>query len=303
MKVFPVGFKAEDVMNEFDSTAETLEWDKFMDKVNAHYWLHVSPDSGEKGLYQLRSVFGICNRAALLAIGNSAPPKWPEESLVATPNPQLFEGTYIADFDSNMRRPRGDSRNDFLTRQLRLFIPAFVWAFNELKKALLQDDTHIRSLRSMIALQLWHMNDVKGILQPAPASFPEGDTALRFVLGTGLELRRGEYWKKILGAARSEVTSGNRGGEGLGAGANHVLNANTNAEEHGNVRAVKMTQSQSPKPESAGSSIAAGRKRRAGGSDADSEEDESRLVHKPWKGSDAVGTSRTQRLLHSVHIC
>ncbi len=44
-----------------------------MDKVNAHYWLHVSPDSGEKGLYQLRSVFGICNRAALLAIGNSAP--------------------------------------------------------------------------------------------------------------------------------------------------------------------------------------------------------------------------------------
>ncbi len=132
----------------------------------------------------------------LLAIDNSALPKRAEKSLVPTPSIRLFERAFIADFDSDRRRPDGESSDNFLTRQLRLYIPVFVWAFNELKKVLLSDDAHLRSLRAMVELQLWHMKELLGTSesQPAPGPIPEEDAASRFALGTALELRKGEYW-------------------------------------------------------------------------------------------------------------
>ncbi len=71
MKLFPSKFTYKDIMNKFDCTADTLEWDKFMNKVDVLYWLHVAPDSGDKELYQIRSAFDLCS--SRLPAGQTSP--------------------------------------------------------------------------------------------------------------------------------------------------------------------------------------------------------------------------------------
>ncbi len=102
-----------------------------------------------------------------------------------------------------------ESSDNFFTRQLRFYIPVFVWAFNELKKVLLNDDAHLRSVRGMVELQLWHMKELLGTSesQPAPGPIPEEDAASHFALGTALELRKGGVLGRILGVVNGEVTT------------------------------------------------------------------------------------------------
>ncbi len=75
-------------------------------------------------------------------------------------------------------------------RQLRFFIPVFVWAFNELKKALHDDDVWIRSLRNEIRALQRCIDELKG-MPYTPDSIPEElvDFASRFAWGVARKLR------------------------------------------------------------------------------------------------------------------
>ncbi len=192
MKVFPSAFKSEELKNKLDRTGNTLQWVRFQSALSTHYWLHVSPSSNEEELYQLRSVFEHCNRGALLAIDNSALPKRAEKSLFPTPNIRLFERAFIADFDSDRRRPDGESSDNFFTRQLRFYIPVFVWAFNELKKVLLNDDAHLRSVRGNGGTSVVAHEGVVGHLRVTARSGPYPRRGRRVALRFGYSSRAEE---------------------------------------------------------------------------------------------------------------
>lgn len=298
MKLFPSKFTYKDVVNKFDSTADTLEWDQFKSRVGALYWLHVAPESGKKELYQIRSAFDLCTcRAELLGY---TPPDPAKKSLIPAPDPLLFQRSYIAEFDANTWRPYGDSGDDFVTRQLRVFIPTFIWAFNELKKALHDDDIRIRSLREAIHDQQRLFEYLMRIPHP-PSSIPEELVGIesRFALGTGRELRKSEFWRRFLSVEKGEVTAeASSGGrvEDMERGAEQVVINKT--EEQKNTGALEPRQGSSMKPEATESDrVSTERKRQAGGPDAGIEGDEQRPIDMPKREPVPSEISRMQPCL------
>ncbi len=82
-----------------------------------------------------------------------------------------------------------------LTVILKTFIPAFIWAYNELKSAILRDETCIRESREEINKQKRALKrstneslDLDEIENPPSA-------ASRFGVGTALKFRKQELWK------------------------------------------------------------------------------------------------------------
>ncbi len=88
----------------------------------------------------------------------------------------------------------------YVEQQLWLFIPLFIWAYNELKRALDVDDKRINELN------LW-IDSGKKVFVRRKMIMDETQKDLTrnkdFTLGTGFELRKRWYWRSFLDSQRS----------------------------------------------------------------------------------------------------
>ncbi len=115
------------------------------------------------------------------------------EAFDSTDSPLMAKGSLskhdvVGDIDHKFYLA-GETKDDFLKRQLRFFVPALVWAYNYLKCSNLQIEADIVLKKSELEMQEWLANRRQGPAPPAP-QFP--NVMHRFIHGTALERRRSE---------------------------------------------------------------------------------------------------------------
>ncbi|KLO12454.1 hypothetical protein SCHPADRAFT_941209 [Schizopora paradoxa] len=214
--LFPDKFtrKPRDICEAFDPALKILEWNPFQNKLAEHFWLLTSSNSDKTAIYQLRSIFDLCDRNSLLEFQNSTRKydfynlQRGEESTLPPPNSKIFEKIFIGHLDNDALKPRGLSGDDFTRFQLRAYLPLLIWAYVEMKTMMqpaLQDFYSLARSINYYAHYLTKSDWEPHIVPPFP---PMNDSASRFDLGVGLEIRRGQYCKEYLGVATDELQEG-----------------------------------------------------------------------------------------------
>ncbi|KLO12456.1 hypothetical protein SCHPADRAFT_417049 [Schizopora paradoxa] len=194
--------------------ARKLSWKSFQGELAKHYWLHMLPNSDKNAMDQIHSAFNFCDCEGLLncdevyhrhGFAEDSPAPY-----LPPPNSQVFERVHVCDLDRETMRPSGFSRNDFMRTQLQLFIPVFIWAYNELRRGLLPSQQRFASLTHFVNLQLSHLRKL-GSAEIIPPLDPPIFCATRMDLGVALETRKGQYCKEYLGIAPVEVPTDGKG--------------------------------------------------------------------------------------------
>ncbi len=97
------------------------------------------------------------------------------------------------------------STDDHTATLLQFFIPAFVWAYNELKKAIEVDDRHIQ------LLEYWQnrlMRSVNTAGRTVALEGPPKPILYDFTLGTGFDIRGARYWQDFFNEEGDIVNPG-----------------------------------------------------------------------------------------------
>ncbi len=109
---------------------------------------------------QRKSVFDMLNRDKLLAIGNTGVFENPEDAnpIHPLPNTKLFKKDSFTVGDlakleiPHVKDKESEDRADLAVyERLRFFAPAFIWAYNELKYAILVEAQRIATVQDFIA--------------------------------------------------------------------------------------------------------------------------------------------------------
>lgn len=202
MAIFPYAFRAAQIMNPYELTQTTVEWESFRTVLTDYYIEHVKDDTGVK--LQTLSVFTDCSCEALLNLNTevyidaSHLPKF-------RPNARLWRYPILAN-NPEGKINIGDSdtlpTDENLFRQLQLFIPAFVWAFNLLKKAIFDEDVEIRRRKEKLREQHAFIVEAGGEPPECSSDYKtetqDQSLEARFLAGTGLELRSQSFWNAFV---------------------------------------------------------------------------------------------------------
>ncbi len=220
MTVFPTFFSPDDILNPFDKVKLTVEWPSFQNTVHRFYKQHVMikqalPTEENKGLWQSKSVFDFCSHKLLLA--TDLPSTTGMESGFPGvlgpdrhhPNAKVLQHLFIKLWDSTARKPTFEpDPNSNLTSDFQqweaylklifpLFIPAFIWAYHELKSAI--KDIEAKVVEAQIDIneeKKWLNKTVGSDLPLLPVTiFPDqnGDGPT----GTAAQLREEAHWKEL----------------------------------------------------------------------------------------------------------
>ncbi len=197
--IFPDAFP-DSLLVEFDTTRSSVDWYTFVKALVAFYDKHFI--TGTDVPVQKTSVFQECNRRKLLY----------QESRFDQHTILPVQETPHFNFDNFRTPPRKDSEDSHLFsppkwvrrwddqnlyRMLKFFIPAFTWAYNELKDALLIDKAVMEQSKALIAAQ-------DRIIIGEPASQVELDLEQfapqkdRLSEGTAVPVRLLDAWKTKL---------------------------------------------------------------------------------------------------------
>ncbi len=180
-------FPADEIFNPFDHRGKTVVWSAFQNLLTKlfkkHFVTKVDKDD-IKQMYQILSVFSQVNCANLLSVKGT----FGDPVQFAIPDQSAFVTIKLE------YKEEEDSKGSILMNKFLLFVPAFIWAFNELKKALLEDDNHLHVVYNDINLH-------KGITasnggSPGPPINPPTiiNTAYFFDSGTGVNVRKDDFW-------------------------------------------------------------------------------------------------------------
>ena len=143
MTTFPKFFPADEVLDSYDITGKQVHWLSFLKKLSQHHLSFHEPrkfdDDDQMYLCQSRSVFhGFTDMGTVMAGELS--------SSIRGSSP--FEGSYsvencdvIIPCDEEGQTDEYDE--DRYKRELRFFIPAFIWEYSEAKKALTDLDKEV----------------------------------------------------------------------------------------------------------------------------------------------------------------
>lgn len=193
MAIFPDFFVVDHLLSQYDITKSTVDWSRFQLALHEHFRRHFRNKDPNNGL-QKYSVFHRCSRSLLLHVGSSLPSDTVEQPVAPMPKVSLFTPrsavSEINLLPENKGRWSLNETDEAVARQLRFYVPALIWAYNELKKALLDEDAHISRLRSILKAQDEHQ-----LVAPLPVLNPN---MLRFAAGTALTMRGEDYWKKAI---------------------------------------------------------------------------------------------------------
>ncbi len=208
MLIFPRTFVPKSMLLDFDVSRQTVNWPKFMEILDTLYWTYFSESDAS---IQSKSVFRRVSKNTLLyqskydAIANTTP--------LARPTPELRipdHANYVnhrKKMNPNVKSVEGKHQSFFM--QLKFFIPAFIWAYTELKDILLIDDAVVKQAEAMLEAAVR--------MQRSELSYDDEDDVDKYIpdrsrlsVGTGAEIRENPAWKawKNLDLSRSwEVTS------------------------------------------------------------------------------------------------
>lgn len=191
MVVFPMFFTRAKTLNWYDRTNTSVNWKAFTDTLCDVYMDHHSMpniNTPRVPLTQSESIFSSASQEVLsIRLSEEA------EAFDSTDSPLMAKGSLskhdvVGDIDHKFYLA-GETKDDFLKRQLRFFVPALVWAYNYLKCSNLQIEADIVLKKSELEMQEWLANRRQGPAPPAP-QFP--NVMHRFIHGTALERRRSE---------------------------------------------------------------------------------------------------------------
>ncbi len=193
MTVLPYKFDEHALMCDFDRTGDFFNWFAFVDQANSvfnscHSW---SKYNGAFYRYQRYPILSMCYPDQLLQTKGVELPFVPVICPgVLTSHPVYLEENHFHVIDKL-------TQDDVALRSVRFFLPALVWGYNELKKALLQDEITISNAAFEVDLQHF-----AAMSNPDHADVPVrrdyGDIDEQFTTGTGRTAREQLYWRSSL---------------------------------------------------------------------------------------------------------
>ncbi len=192
MTILPHKFDEYRLLLTFDHTGgEFVNWTVFLDEVNDVFQTcHASYNNGHHFyVYQSTSVLSICYPDQLLETEGVKAPFKP----VVFPGPLSMEPILFEHnrWENIHKMPI----DDFYKMEIAFFLPVYIWAYNELKRALLQDEIAISNAEFEVELQRF-----ASLPSPDPAEVPLrkgfGDIREQFKTGTGHNARTMPFWRE-----------------------------------------------------------------------------------------------------------
>ncbi len=212
MAVFPNNFKLSDMLNEYDTTGRTIEWNIFVRVLLSMLCTHGHFQLGSNSvIVQEASAFKACNSNSLLSIhGISSGPFNPFVQLEGSvPEASFFRGhpKIGEDYDFNRHNPPAPGTipiDKWLHTHFNVYIPAFIWAFNVLKLAIYQEDVAIRLLARSIVRDREAIRDFRHttateaeLKEAEEVKDPLPPISSFFEVGTGSSLRKDPKWQQF----------------------------------------------------------------------------------------------------------
>lgn len=192
--LFPDIFDLSDIMDTTDVVRKTVDWWSFKERLYPFFKAHLllEPNNGSQ-VFQIRSFLHFCDLENLLHVPELAD-DFEDRQPLLKPFYWPFEPKDLGHWDEMRNLFYNTSDSAHLTYVLLAFVPAFIWAFNELKTAVHFDENLIRKLQRLIRRNKRNIGKKKG-KQPEEVeviSVAEPD----FSLGTGFEIRK-EWWAAV----------------------------------------------------------------------------------------------------------
>lgn len=195
MSLYPRSFSIDETLDTYDVTRKTVAWKLFKHKLAVHFY-SFTEIQGSRGwrkignsLHQQRSCFfGVKSLKDDFRFS-----EYPGEQFIV----DRFAEHFVADYDEAGRI--AESEDAFLKRQLDFFIPAIIWQYNAVKRALVTLDDEIYAERCNLyqtELALQYFNAAENAVQPQEPEPPVANS--RFLFGTGADTRSSDVWKKFL---------------------------------------------------------------------------------------------------------
>ncbi len=205
--LFPTRYQFPDMTYWFD-TRKQIEWKKFRNMLNGHFKLHFEVDSDEFEVTQIQSAFRDCSLEHLIEKYDDTEQPPPVRGLPVLqvspmPNTSCFKRRYFAPWNLREDRFLHYSNDNHTATLLLFFIPAFVWAYSELKKAIEIDDRRIQ------LLEYWHNRNllvVNMVMRNGAPEDPPEPQSRDFTVGSGFKIRSAKYWQNFFNEEKRENT-------------------------------------------------------------------------------------------------
>ncbi len=216
MTIFPCPFACRLVLSWLDRSKKTVDWWKFKEQLWIHLEGHLSLDKSDNLHYQHKSLFSDCSRDVLLIPGDAKGLRRDNHNHSKdVPNSRLFNkpipldpnsAEYFGEADMDTDSEDAEKPTDCeLHIQLQAYTPVFIWAFNCLKLAIVQDDANLQSLETQKNHQKAALDELHGI---APTEFvatePDNPIGSHFTLGTAADQRKDDKMKAFFEKARAK---------------------------------------------------------------------------------------------------
>ncbi len=240
MTVFPVDFSASNVMNSYDRSRETVEWNKFKGVVLKHFKTHTNLRMSVRT--RKDSLFRDCDCDRLLAAGDTVPDMPPPQrndkgSRQNIPALQLFNDVEPLPLPLvSPKTPSGASvfvpttydecapREPSIDAQLQSYIPIFIWAYNTLKLTIIDESVAIRDLRAMHVRLNRIMETFRAHAtgqRNTTVTAPTEDLKHHFAFGTASEERKKAHWKSFVARTQHEGLGRCKAVESIANGSGH----------------------------------------------------------------------------------
>ncbi len=204
MLLFQGHFIPDVLLSEFDITRTTIKWDSFLTKLEAFYRSHFHEFNESM---QSRSAFTYCraddltyrrsqfdnntrvdrNNTPKLSLRQFSPNTIAyNENVLNLPAPQIIDESDRGAYNSDRS----------LYASLKFFVPALIWAYNELKDTLIVDEAVISQCRTLLAANQRVLTTKETeVWVDLEASLPNRECLM---VGTGVEVRANRRWKSKL---------------------------------------------------------------------------------------------------------
>ncbi|KLO19022.1 hypothetical protein SCHPADRAFT_952978 [Schizopora paradoxa] len=214
MAVFPAFFSKADMMHKYNPFQKKVDWGRFRWSLHRRFKSHLQVDDSSLDVHTIRSAFSDCDIRKFINIdGYAVTPNERErlpivlETYEPTPMPDVsqYHQKRLGRFRFTRDRLFDYTDEEYLRLQLDFFFPVFVWALNELRKALKVDERRINQLQSFKAQSEKATLRLQGQEVPKVAKKPV--SAEDYSLGTGYAVRAQKQWKEYFEARQHEQTS------------------------------------------------------------------------------------------------
>ncbi|KLO05823.1 hypothetical protein SCHPADRAFT_946605 [Schizopora paradoxa] len=216
MAVFPAFFSKADMMHKYNPFQTKVDWGRFRWSLHRRFKSYLQIDDSSLDVHTVRSAFSDCDIRKFINVDGYALTPLERERLPTGIILETYEPTPMPDLSQFYQKSLGRFRfardrlfgytdEEYLRLQLDFFFPVFVWALNELRKALKVDERRIHQLHSFKAQSEKATLRLQG--QEVPKVTKKPVSAEDYSVGTGYAVRAQEQWKEYFEARQHEQTS------------------------------------------------------------------------------------------------